>query len=51
MAKAVLVRFPVELHRLLVERAEQQGVSFNTLVLTLLAGAIKFRLADDDNDL
>ena len=38
------VRGPVDLHKRLVELAEQQGVSLNTLNVSLLAGAIEFDL-------
>jgi len=34
------LRLPVELHAALVAEAERQGVSLNTLIVTLLAGAI-----------
>ncbi len=34
------VRLPVELHAALAAEAERQGVSLNTLIVTLLAGGI-----------
>lgn len=47
MAMRVLLRLPVELHRRLAEQAEEQGVSLNTWIVTLLAGAARFGLADE----
>ncbi|HXO85132.1 MAG TPA: toxin-antitoxin system HicB family antitoxin [Gemmatimonadales bacterium] len=41
----VLLRLPVELHAALVAEAERQGVSVNTLLVTLLAGAVGWRQA------
>jgi predicted HicB family RNase H-like nuclease len=40
------VRLPVELHTALAELAERQGVSLNTLIVALLAGAITYRGKD-----
>jgi predicted HicB family RNase H-like nuclease len=37
------VRVPVELHATLVDEAERQGVSLNTLIVALLAGAVNWR--------
>ncbi len=39
----VLLRLPVELHAAIVEEAERQGVSVNTLLIALLAGGIGWR--------
>jgi predicted HicB family RNase H-like nuclease len=38
---------PQELHEQLVEEAAKQGVSLNTLIVTLLAGGIGFKLTDN----
>lgn len=35
---------PIALHAELIAEAERQGVSLNTLILTLLAGGIGFKL-------
>jgi predicted HicB family RNase H-like nuclease len=43
----VLLRMPVDLHGHLVVQAEKQGVSLNTLILTLLAGGSNFKLGHD----
>jgi predicted HicB family RNase H-like nuclease len=37
------LRLPVDLHNALVLEAERQGVSLNTLIISLLAGAINWR--------
>jgi predicted HicB family RNase H-like nuclease len=39
-----VLRMPTELHAQLALEAERQGVSLNTLLLTLLAGGIGFKL-------
>jgi predicted HicB family RNase H-like nuclease len=36
------VRVPVDLHQALVDEAERQGVSLNTLVITMLAGGVSW---------
>jgi len=41
------VRLPTHLHEALAQEAVQQGVSLNTLVVALLAGAIGFNLEED----
>lgn len=41
---ALQLRLPAELHAELVKRAEQQGVSLNLLIATLLAGGVGFKL-------
>jgi HicB family len=38
------LRLPVDLHEQLANRAVRQGVSLNTLIVTLLAGGIGFKL-------
>jgi predicted HicB family RNase H-like nuclease len=38
------LRMPTDLHAQLAAEAERQGVSLNTLLLTLLAGGIGFKL-------
>ncbi len=43
-----LQRVPKSLHRKLVEGAKREGVSLNTLCLTLLAEGVGFRLKKDD---
>lgn len=42
--KGVLLRLPVDLHAQLVERAAEQGISLNQLMVALLAGSIRFSL-------
>ena len=42
--KGVFLRMPVDLHAQLFERAAEQGVSLNHLMVALLAGSIKFSL-------
>jgi predicted HicB family RNase H-like nuclease len=37
------VRLPADLHDELVAEAERQGVSLNTLIISLLAGGVSFR--------
>jgi predicted HicB family RNase H-like nuclease len=37
------LRLPVDLHNALALEAERQGVSLNTLIITLLAGAIGWK--------
>jgi predicted HicB family RNase H-like nuclease len=44
------VRLPIALHEALVAEAERQGVSLNTLVVSLLAGGIGFRVNDDKEE-
>lgn len=44
---AVSLRLPVDLHAELTRRAAEQGVSFNLLLVTLLAGAVSFDLKDE----
>jgi antitoxin HicB len=39
-----VVRLPPALHRALTERARDQGVSLNQLVVALLAGGIGFTM-------
>lgn len=39
-----LLRLPIALQAQLVAEAERQGVSLNTLLVTLLAGSIGFTL-------
>lgn len=41
------LRLPLDLHFQLTTEAEQQGVSLNTLMIALLAGAIGFKLTDN----
>jgi predicted HicB family RNase H-like nuclease len=36
------LRLPIDMHNTLVLEAERQGVSLNTLIIALLAGAINF---------
>lgn len=38
------LRMPTDLHAQLATEAERQGVSLNTLLVTLLAGGIGFKL-------
>lgn len=38
----VRVRFPKGLHERLTEMADEQGTSMNTLIVTLLSGAIAY---------
>lgn len=40
----LLVRMPPALHAELARRAAEQGVSLNQLVVTLLAGGVRFKL-------
>ena len=40
------VRMPVGLHSQLAVEAERQGVSLNTLIVSLLAGGIGFKLPE-----
>lgn len=42
----ITVRMPPALHDSLRERAAEQGVSLNQLIVTLLAGGIGFKLTD-----
>jgi predicted HicB family RNase H-like nuclease len=42
--KGLMVRIPADLHAELARMAEEQGVSLNLLLVTLLAGAIGFSL-------
>jgi hypothetical protein len=42
--KRLLLRLPVDLHGELTRRAQEQGVSLNTLLIALLAGGVKFSL-------
>ena len=42
--KQLGVRLPADLHAALAAKAEEQGVSLNLLLSTLLAGAIGFEL-------
>ena len=44
MSGKVLVRMPPALHEQLVRLAEEQGVSLNQLVVSLLAGGVGFTL-------
>jgi antitoxin HicB len=37
------VRLPIELHAQLAAEAKRQGISLNTLIVTLLAGGIGWR--------
>ncbi len=39
------VRMPAALHEQLSEQAAEQGVSLNSLIVTLLAGGVGFKLA------
>ena len=45
-ASKLLVRLPHSLHEQIKTTAAQQGVSVNTLVATLLAGGIGFKLPE-----
>jgi hypothetical protein len=47
MRQSVHVRIPLALVEELRTRADEQQVSFNLLVASLLAGAIGFKLADE----
>jgi predicted HicB family RNase H-like nuclease len=38
------VRMPPALHDQLIERAAEQGISLNSLIVNLLAGGIGFKL-------
>jgi predicted HicB family RNase H-like nuclease len=40
------VRMPPALHEQLQQRAAEQGVSLNSLIVNLLAGGIGFKLTD-----
>jgi predicted HicB family RNase H-like nuclease len=40
------VRLPVDLHTALVAEAERQGISLNTLIVSLLAGGMSWRAPD-----
>lgn len=42
----ILVRMPTGLHEQLAAEAKRQGVSLNTLLVTLLAGGIGFKLPE-----
>lgn len=42
------VRLPADLHAELRQRAEEQNISLNSLVIALLAGAVKFTLKKKD---
>jgi predicted HicB family RNase H-like nuclease len=41
------VRMPPALHKALVQRAAEQGVSLNQLIVLLLAGGIGFEFTDN----
>jgi predicted HicB family RNase H-like nuclease len=41
---ATQLRLPADLHAELTRRAAEQGVSFNALLVALLAGAVGFNL-------
>jgi len=41
------VRMPRKLHADLQKRSKQQGVSLNTLMVSLLAGGVGFKLKDE----
>jgi predicted HicB family RNase H-like nuclease len=43
----VLVRLPSALHKQIKAVASEQGVSVNTMIATLLAGGVGFRLKRD----
>lgn len=43
----ITLRLPPALHAQLVERAAQQDVSLNALIVALLAGGIGFKLTDN----
>lgn len=38
------IRMPPALHEQLIDRAKQQGMSLNTLIVALLAGGVGFKL-------
>ena len=38
---------PEALHEQLARRAQEEGVSLNTLIVALLAGGVGFKLADN----
>lgn len=40
------VRLPVDLHALLAAQAKEQGVSLNTLIVSLLAGGSNFKIEE-----
>jgi predicted HicB family RNase H-like nuclease len=42
----IRVRMPEALHEQLAVTAAEQGVSLNTLIVSLLAGGIGFKLSD-----
>ena len=42
--KGLMVRIPSDLHAELARKAEEQGVSLNLLLISLLAGAVGFSL-------
>ena len=47
---SVHVRLPRDLAAYLVHMAEEQGVSLNMLLATLIAGAVGWTLADREDD-
>jgi len=48
VTERLTLRLPPALHAQLVERARDQGLSLNTLIVTLLAGAVGFTLTDNN---
>jgi predicted HicB family RNase H-like nuclease len=48
MRTSIHIRLPASLIRALRERAEREQVSLNTLVVSLLAGAIGYPVEDGD---
>ena len=46
MGSRLSLRLPPALHVQLTERAAEQGVSLNQLIVTLVAGGIGFKLDD-----
>lgn len=48
--QSVHVRLPGSLLAEIRELADSEGVSVNTLIATLLAGAVSFDLAEDDDE-
>lgn len=48
MTLTTTIRMPPALHEQLAQRAGEQGVSLNQLLVALLAGAIGFNLEDGE---
>lgn len=46
----IRVRMPVGLHEALIREAARQGVSMNTLIVTLLAGGLGYTQSPKEED-